>query len=1277
MKRRILYVPMHLSTGGSPQWLYELIKVSMLESEVFVAEFNNYGSYNIQKDKIINLVGKKSHECIGPCFSDNWKEERNRLWEIIQEFKPHVIHFNEIPENFEYNGFPEDLLEKIYNKNRRYKILETCHSNSFDFSNKVHIPDGYVCVSEYHPEKIKEVFPDAECYIWDYEITPKERPDRKETLLSLGLDPEKTHILNVGLFHENKNQKFIYEIAEQMLDKNIEFHFIGNDCYLCNCGIENTDLPNCKVWGERNDVDTFYSCMDLFFFPSKRELNPLSVKEAISWGMPVLMNRIESCDLYKKYENNDKVTFIDDVDAKEYIKKIIKNPRKKEDLRIALYTSFYNNARYIPGLYEQIYNQTHSDWKWFVTDDFSKDDTVKSALLDLASRDSRVIYCEQKSKKEMFWNPQHFISEDCDYLALVDADDGIYPKALEFLNHMLKKNPDAFSFSTWFHQYKNNLNEVRNITHTDYSYPKGDWHNYLNKHENDLKNDGFDWSYLRSFRFFGALRGHKNNKKVEIDVDYPVETVYEDSIRMAQLQKYGDYILFPRPMYKVLNHEESHATPSNVNEKQNRVGKQNLYNSIKSTKDFSHNTILPTYYDFFDELCALSRSSIHFEKDRKKICLITNRFVSDSNIEKMSDLYFDHDFCINEFSESVDCFFMSCDSFTDSQLKDIFEKLKNINGDFELNLYCLLEGLGDASFEKAKSRILKIFNKPMSWNHFCRNSFFKIPFKNSDNNKSSKKKVLIELCSSSLGDSIAWTPYAEQYRQENDCEVYLFTYKNDLYRNSYPDITFVDDMGDVKNIDFDNKFRIGWFNDTPDWVKNQEEQRAGSYYLGLKHKEIKPKIDVKNKNKVIDGKYVCISVQSTAQCKYWNNPKGWNEIIKYLNSKGYKVVCIDRHATYGGKGKFNKVPSGAINKTGDFDLQERITDLYHCDFFIGLGSGLSWLAWGVGKDVVLISGFSNEQTEFYTPYRVINKNVCNSCWNRHEFDPNNWSWCPDHEGTKRQFECSKQITSKMVIEEINELLKNNYHFHDSKMTRMLKRITSSRDSIKGWPEAWAHIYDEVCVKKQYEYGFKVNEGDYVVDLGCSTGAFYESIKNKNVQYLGIEAAKQNLEDFKSILLPEDNVVLKHNIVTNTKHGLVAIESNDYDSGKKSQAEALSLEQIILLGDKRKIDFLKFDIEGEEIAVLNDENSYNLFMKYVKTFSGEYHLIENSATMTAYSKESMKPISTLKKLKDDERVNLKIYSVDGIDITESFWEKADFEKEKHNFYTEAIITGKIT
>ena len=279
----------------------------------------------------------------------------------------------------------------------------------------------------------------------------------------MGLDPNKFHVLNVGLFHENKNQKYIYDLAAEMLDKEVEFHFLGNECFKVKCGIENLDSPNCRAWGERNDVDNFYSSMDLFLFPSKRELNPLCVKEALSWDIPIFMNKIESCNLYKRYENNPGVAFIDDIDVKDYIESKLKKFEKKSNFRIGLYTSFYNNAKYIQGLYEQIRNQTYQNWKWFVADDFSKDDTVKRELIELASKDKRVIYCEQKTKKEMFWNAQHFVTEDCDYLALCDADDGIYPKALEFLNHMLSKNPEAFSFSTWFHQYKDNIEDKSKI----------------------------------------------------------------------------------------------------------------------------------------------------------------------------------------------------------------------------------------------------------------------------------------------------------------------------------------------------------------------------------------------------------------------------------------------------------------------------------------------------------------------------------------------------------------------------------------------------------------------------------------------------------------------------------------------------------------------------------------------------------------------------------------------------------------------------------------------
>jgi autotransporter strand-loop-strand O-heptosyltransferase len=108
---------------------------------------------------------------------------------------------------------------------------------------------------------------------------------------------------------------------------------------------------------------------------------------------------------------------------------------------------------------------------------------------------------------------------------------------------------------------------------------------------------------------------------------------------------------------------------------------------------------------------------------------------------------------------------------------------------------------------------------------------------------------------------------------------------------------------------------------------------------------------------------------------------------------------------------------GPEDETGDRPLTERGRWLRHAAAFIGLSSGLSWLARAAGTSVVMISGFTQPTRKFETPYRAINWQACNSCWNdvRDQFDRKNFLWCPCHAGTERQFECSRLITADHVI----------------------------------------------------------------------------------------------------------------------------------------------------------------------------------------------------------------------------------------------------------------------
>jgi autotransporter strand-loop-strand O-heptosyltransferase len=153
-------------------------------------------------------------------------------------------------------------------------------------------------------------------------------------------------------------------------------------------------------------------------------------------------------------------------------------------------------------------------------------------------------------------------------------------------------------------------------------------------------------------------------------------------------------------------------------------------------------------------------------------------------------------------------------------------------------------------------------------------------------------------------------------------------------------------------------------------------------------------------------------VQSSTQCKYWNNPHGWLELVQWLKGLGYRVLCIDKDATWGQGLSWNHIPHGSEDFTGALPLSERAALLKHADFFIGLSSGLAWLAWSVEIPVVMISGFTHPNNEFKTPFRVFNHHACNSCWNDPKvmFDHFDFFWCPRHKGSERQFECTRLIT---------------------------------------------------------------------------------------------------------------------------------------------------------------------------------------------------------------------------------------------------------------------------
>lgn len=215
------------------------------------------------------------------------------------------------------------------------------------------------------------------------------------------------------------------------------------------------------------------------------------------------------------------------------------------------------------------------------------------------------------------------------------------------------------------------------------------------------------------------------------------------------------------------------------------------------------------------------------------------------------------------------------------------------------------------------------------------------------------KRIFIKSDATALGDNLAWVPYFEEFRIKHNCIVICSTFFNEIFQDEYPELIFVPPKIHISNVYA--RYYIG--SRKPDNIIYSPRpygkiklQQAASDILGLEYKEICAKI---TKPKVVKTKSVCISERASAAIKEW--PGGWQQVVDYLVYQGYEVKVISKEAT--------KL-KGVTDKTGDFLLQYRIKDLCEAQFFIGVSSGLAWLAHSCDTHVFIISDHTPKDHEF-------------------------------------------------------------------------------------------------------------------------------------------------------------------------------------------------------------------------------------------------------------------------------------------------------------------------
>jgi autotransporter strand-loop-strand O-heptosyltransferase len=923
---KILFLAPHLSTGGMPSFLLKRIE-SLLEytkgNELYVIEHSFYGdAYVVQRNAIRTILGDKFHS-VG--------DDKMQIASIIETIAPDIIHIDEMSE-----ALNRDLMHFIYDNNRTWRIVETCHNVSFrPNEEKIFHPDMYTFCTPYHEQTFKHVASNFVTINFPIEDNSDKVFDRN--LLRGATDFDKKQVLNVGLWTPGKNQAEGIEIARKYPD--MMFHFIGNqaDNFKDYWEPLMKDLPdNVIVWGERDDIWKAMRVADIFMFNSTWECNPLVLREAISYGLPIIAHNLpQYVGMYDEYINPI------DTDLRT-LKCTYNVPTDNTSREFGLkHGEVYSNVMNLPitkqrvTIIEHFVDHPYLEIKGADVKPRRDNSSISIVLAhpNTPLRKQLLKNCISKLNTPVILSANHTIEEEaqamCDYV-LYTKDNPLLLKS-EFKDY-------GVEYYLW------NINDKGEKTYTSFE-----------------KEHGYSvYCLIKNGVEYAKKLGYDKVNVINYDYEISRTTIKE---HVRELES-NDFVVYK---YNTDSYDESSYCSAFFSAKTDAA--LAFVNKFKDKRDYytsgtALNILEVKLYNFINENNYKIKSSPMEELKKNNKVDVEGMYYTNEN--EKNRVISNKRFLVEYYDEDDKC---------------VYSSRIDVNNWVRLNRQWFTRWS------------VKVWDEDVLIYHNTLNY--------------EGKRVFIVLESKSLGDTLAWVPYALEFQKKHNCKVILSSFFNNIL--DYPELELVEPGAVVENLY--GLYRIGWYYNEarePNVPNTITMQKCASDILGLEYTEIKPRLKKANVEKT---KQVCIAVHSTAQAKYWNNLTGWQEVVDWLLAEGYTVKLLSKEGTeYMG----NHAPNGVeIHPNGS--IESVIEELLKSEMFIGIGSGLSWLSWALDVPTVIISGFSYDWAEMKDCIRVTApEGKCSGCFNRHRLDAGDWNWCPD----KKDFECTKTITGQMVIDKI-------------------------------------------------------------------------------------------------------------------------------------------------------------------------------------------------------------------------------------------------------------------
>ena len=162
----------------------------------------------------------------------------------------------------------------------------------------------------------------------------------------------------------------------------------------------------------------------------------------------------------------------------------------------------------------------------------------------------------------------------------------------------------------------------------------------------------------------------------------------------------------------------------------------------------------------------------------------------------------------------------------------------------------------------------------------------------------SSKEVLIRLPVGTLGDTLGWFPYVARFAERHNARVTCAMSRPiiPLLQDAYPHIRFIpydsQEAQQASRSAYATYSVALFFGDDatthqPEDFRHVGLHRTAGHILGVGPQEEPPRLVLPDESRPIPEPDVCIAVQSSMQCKSWNNPHGWRDVIRFLKALGF------------------------------------------------------------------------------------------------------------------------------------------------------------------------------------------------------------------------------------------------------------------------------------------------------------------------------------------------------------------------------------------------------